>query len=73
MGEEFFTGTNIRFAGIYQWDVSLLSAGERTVFVLFGPSAWADNETNAYGSWDTRVENADYSRLLIGYGETRVL
>ena len=73
LGEEFFTGTNIRFAGIYQWDVSLLSAGERTVFVLFGPSAWADNETNAYGSWDTRVENADYSRLLIGYGKTRVL
>ncbi len=73
LGEGYFGGTYIRFQGIYQWDVSLLCDGEVTVFVLFGPSAWADNELNKYKSWEVRIDEPDYSRLVIGYGPNKEL
>ena len=73
LGEAYFGGTYIRFQGIYQWDVSLVRDGEVTVFVLFGPSAWADNEVNRYKSWDVRIDEPDYSRLAIGYGPNKEL
>lgn len=73
LGESYFGGTYIRFQGIYQWDVSLLRDGEVTVFVLFGPSAWADNEVNKFESWEVRIDEPDYSRLVIGYGPNKEL
>ena len=73
LGERFFDGTYVRFAGIYQWDVCLMRQGETTAYVLFGPSAWADNEQNKYKSWEVRIEDPDYSRLVIGYGPTKEL
>lgn len=73
MGEQFFDGTNIGFQGIYQWDVSLTRNGARTAYVLFGPSAWADNEVNKFKSWDIMIDEPDYSRLVIGYGPTKEL
>lgn len=73
LGEHFFDGTDIGFAGIYQWDVSLMSHGGRTAFVMFGPTAWADNEVNKYKYWDARIDEPDYSRLVIGYERSREL
>jgi hypothetical protein len=37
------------------------------------PTAWADNERDTYKSWDAMVANPDYSRLFIGYSQSRVL
>lgn len=73
LGEPIFDGTNIGFQGIYQWDVSLMSHGAKTVFVMFGPSAWADNEQNIFKSWEVMIDEPDYSRLVIGYGAKRQL
>ena len=73
MGSAIFDGTDISLAGIYQWDVSLKSQGQRCAHVMFGPSAWAENERDDYKAWDTKVSDPDYSRLFIGYSRTRVL
>jgi hypothetical protein len=66
LDEYVFDSTNIGFVGIYQWDVRLKSQGKDTLFVLFGPSAWADNELDVYKSWDVKIDEPDYSCLFIG-------
>ena len=73
LGAWHFDGTKMNFVGIYQWDVSLTSEGDRTVYVLFGPSAWADNEVDKYKSWDAKVKEPDYSHIFIGTQARREL
>lgn len=73
LGAGHFDGTKMNFVGIYQWDISLTSNGDRTLYVLFGPSAWADNEMDKYKSWDAKVKEPDYSHLFIGVSADRQL
>jgi hypothetical protein len=73
LGADVFEGTDIGLAGIYQWDVSLKTQGKRSVYVMFGPSAWTDNERDAYKAWDVKIDEPDYSRLFIGYSGDRAL
>lgn len=73
LGEQMFHDASLGFSGIYQWAVLLAGDSDRHVQVMFGPTAWADNERDTYDSWDVRVVNPDYSRLFIGYTQSRVL
>lgn len=66
-----------RYAGIFQWTVNLdLDAdrnpgGHSRMQLKFGPSARAANEPDS--EWTHRVDDADYSRLLLTLPERRSL
>ena len=68
-GPDFVRGVISKFKGIYEY-CTVISIGEAEdearVQILFGPSAWvAHGQRDPYYNIDSKLENADYSRLFI--------
>lgn len=68
------TDISANLAGIYQWTVNVIVAGEAegseaTWQIKFGPSAWFANEEHDY--WERTQANPDYTHLFLTRLATR--